>query len=230
MNKILVGAVIACLAASVVYKRWATAYTLKKLYRLRQGEESGPFMEALDSDLVRFHFSEFTRAFMKLKYWIGREAHGEVQALIPAFRDMKCSPREQTALYAELFGYTLEQGDYGKAQEYQKQLERLLEGRTDRRSEAIRREAWQLKRIYLDRDVSAIPELEEALGAIAQMAPGSAAAEAEAVICYRLAKLYYAKGEESRVTDYLQRALSCTASGPSRRKLEQALEDHSILK
>lgn len=221
MNKILMGLVIVCLIASVVYKRWAVSYTLKKLYRLRQAKDSGPFIEAVDSDLVRFHFSPFTRAFMKLNYWIGRENHGEAQALIPVLESMKCSAREQTALYSKLFGYCLEQRQYDAAREYQKKLEQLLKGRTDRRSAQIRQEVSQLERIYLKRDVSAIPELEAALE--------EAAGETQAVLCYRLAKLYYAKGEEDRAADYLQRACSCTSNGPARRKLEEAVKDHSTL-
>ncbi len=221
MNKILMGLVIVCLIASVIYKRWAVSSTLRKLYRLRAGEDSGPFMEAVDSDFVRFHFSEFTRTFMKFNYWISREAHREAEALIPAFASLKCSVREKTALYSKLLGYTLEQGQYGAAQGYQKQLEQLLEGRTDRRSAAVRQEVRQLERVYLKRDISAIAELEAALAA--------ASGEAKAVVCYRLARLYCAKGEEDRVSEYLRMALESTASGPARRKLEQAISDHTIL-
>lgn len=221
MNKILMGLAAFCLVASIVYKRWAVSYTLRKLYRLRQMEDSRPFIEAVDSELARFHFSKFTRTFMKLNYWIGREAHEEVQVLIPVIESMKCSAAEQTALYSKLFGYTLEQGQYGAAQEYQKKLEALLKGRTDRRSAAVRQEVDQLERVYLKRDVSAIPELEAALD--------TAAGETEAVICYRLAKLYYAKGDEDRTAEYLKRACRCTSNGPAKRKLEQAARDHSIL-
>lgn len=221
MSKILMGLVIICLIASMIYKKWAVTSILRELYRLQAAEDSVPFMKVLDSDFARFHYSEFTRTFMKLNYWIGREAYGEADGLIPAFESMKCSPGEQTALYSKLLGYALEQGRYDAAQSYLRKLEQLLKGRTDRKSYAVLHEIGQLERVYLKRDTSIIPELEAALAA--------ADGEAEAVICYRLAKLYCAKGEHDLVSEYLRRALGCTVSGPAKRKLEQAMGDRSIL-
>ncbi len=222
MNKILMGLVIICLIGSVLYKKWASSYTLKKLYQLRAAGDSEQFIRAVDSDFASFHFSAFTRGFMKLNYWIGLENDREVEALVPALEAVKSTPRDKIALYSKLFGYALQRGRSDEAVRYQKELEQLLKNRTDRQSAAMRREVRQLDQIYLKRDVSVIPELEESLA--------GADGETEAVVCYRLAKLYYAKGDENRVAEYLQRAYRRTAGVQSRRHLEQAISDHSILK
>ncbi len=210
-----------CLAASVIYKKWAVNYALKQLYQLRVQGDSEQFIRAVDSDYIKFHFSPFIRAFMKLNYWIDKGEDGEAEALLPTLKSLKCVPRDRTALYLRLLSYALDRRQHQRAQEYLAELQELLKDRRDRKSVAIKREIQQVDGVYFKKDTGLIPELERAL----EHTQG----ENASVLCYRLSKLYHAKGDDSRASYFLEHALHQTQQGSSQKVLEAALEDYSLL-
>lgn len=222
MNKFWLLLLLAALiVASLFYKRWAVNYGLKRLYALRASGDSGQFLQALDSSYIRLHFSPFARQFMKLNYWIDKGADEEVEQLLPTFEELKCSDKDRTAFYAKALGYVLEKGQYRQGAEYINKLEALLKDKTDPQSEAMKLELRQLDAIYLKKDLTMIPVLEQVLE--------QAGGENASVICYRLARLYRAKGDETQTDRYLEQALRLTKQEPSQKALRAAKKDHSLL-
>ncbi len=222
MNKLwlllLLGGLI---VASLFYKRWAVNYGLKRLYALRNAGNSEEFLQAVDSSYIRLHFSPFARQLMKLNYWIDRGENGKVEELLPTFEELKCSQKDRITFYSRALGYTLEKGRPQQAREYMDKLESLLKDKTDPQSQAIKLELGQLDGIYLKKDTSLIPVLEQLL----EQTKG----ENASVICYRLARLYHAKGDPVQTDRYLDRALSLTGQEPSRNALRASMKDHSLL-
>lgn len=221
MSKFLIPLVIVCLAASVIYKRWAVSYALKRLYRLRVQGDSEQFIRALDSAYIKLHFNSFSRAFMKLNYWIDSGKDEEAEALLPALESLKCRPKDRIALYTKLLGYTLDRRQYQRAEEYLSKLQELLKDQRDPESIAMKQELQQVDRVYFKKDVTLIHELEQAL----EQAQG----EQASVLCYRLSKLYHAKGDRAQTDRCLNHALRQSRHGPSRKALEAAMKDHSLL-
>ena len=146
---ILIVAVILCLAVSIIYKRWANSYALRKLYELRKSEDSEQFIQAVDSSFIRLQFSEFTRTFMKLNYWIYRDEEAEVEALAPAFDSVRSTPQDKAALDFAMFEYTLLKHRYDRALAYREKLEGLLKDRTDKKSAFVKEEVERLSRLHL---------------------------------------------------------------------------------
>lgn len=222
MNKLwlllLLGALI---VASAAYRRWAVNYGLKRLYTLRRAGDSEGFLQAVDSSYIRLHFSPFARQLMKLNYRIDRGEDREVEELLPAFETLRCSDKDRTALYTRMLGYTLDRRQYDRAREYAGQLRGLLEGKKDPQSQALSLELEQLEGIYLRKDTALIPVLEQVLE--------TAEGENASVLCYRLARLYHAKGDEGETDRYLERALGLTGQELSRKALRAARQDHSLL-
>lgn len=221
MSKFLIALVIISLVTSVIYKKWAVNYALKQLYQLRAQGDSKQFIRAVDSDYIKFHFSPFSRAIMKLNYWIDKGESEEVEALLPTLKSLKSTPKDQIALYVRLLGYALDQRQYQRAEDCLAKLQELLRDRRDRESIAVKREIQQVDRVYFKKDAALIPELEQAL----EQAQG----ENASVLCYRLSKLYHAKGDTAETERYLDQAFRRTQHGPSRKVLEAAMGNHSLL-
>ncbi len=222
MNKYWLLLLLAALiVASILYRRWAVNYGLKQLYVLRNAGDSEKFLQAVDSSYIRLHFSPFARQFMKLNYWIDRGEDKRVEELLPALEKEKCSDKDRIAFYSRALGYTLDKRQYGRAEEYMGKLGALLQNRNDPQSKALELELEQLDGIYLRKDAALIPVLEELL----EQTQG----ENASVLCYRLARLYRAGGQEERTGEYLERALRLTEQGPSQKALRAAIKDHSLL-
>lgn len=222
MNKYWLLLLLAVLiAASILYRRWAVNYGLKQLYVLRNSGDSEKFLQALDSSYIRLQFSPFARKFMKLNYWIDKGEDHQVEQLLPELEEEKCSDKDRVAFYSRALGYALDRRQYRRAEEYMDRLGSLLQKRNDPRSKALRLELEQLRGIYLQKDTALIPVLEELLT--------QTQGENASVLCYRLARLYRAKGEEERTGEYLERALRLTEQGPSQKTLRAAIKDHSLL-
>lgn len=222
MNKLwlllLFGALV---IASVLYRRWAVNYGLKRLYALRNAGDSEAFLQAVDSSYIRLHFSPFARQLMKLNYRIDRGEDREAEALLPGFEKLKCSDKDRIALYTRVLSYALDRREYERAREYMEKLRGVLRDKKDPQSQALSLELEQLDGIYLRKDPALIPVLEQLLE--------SAGGENGSVLCYRLARLHHAQGDEQETDRYLEQALKLTAQGPSQKALRAAKKDHSLL-
>lgn len=145
MNKYLIIAVMLCLIASILYKRWAMSYALKELYAIRKTGDGERFIQAVDSGFMKLQFNVFTREFIKLNYWIDRNDHEEVKELLPVLERLKAKPAQEIALYYKLYEYALKNGWSGEVESYGWHLEGLLQHNRDRESMRIKKEIINAK-------------------------------------------------------------------------------------
>lgn len=127
MSKYLLIAVILCLIAEVLYKRWAITYGLRELYTIRKTKDDERFIQTVNSGFIKLQFNAFTREFMKLNYWIERDNNREVKNLLPVFEQMKIKQEQEIALYYKLYEYALKGGRRNEVESYGQHLEVLLQ-------------------------------------------------------------------------------------------------------
>lgn len=157
MGKYFFAILLVCMAASVIYKRWAETYALRELYALRseamrqaagaadrQGaaefaEADDCFIRALESGFMRLQFGVFTRTFMKLNYFVDRDNEQKVRDLVPVFGTMKLKPDEEIALYYKLYEYGLKKGWREDVENYSRHLEMLLKNHHNGTSVRVKR-------------------------------------------------------------------------------------------
>lgn len=220
MNKtlqwILIVAVIA-LAGSFMYKQWATNQALRKIYAASKSASLSEYMDILDSNFTRFYFSDYTRQIMKLNYLISKKKDQEIHDLLPSFQTVKMTDKEKAVLFSKMFGYYIENGNIEKAVPIRNRLETILKDAKDKESLSIRQEVEQVASIYIDHNTDYIPILQE-------YDAQTDNAEMKAVYCYRLAKLYYYKGDETAVKENLQKAKNLTKNSELKSRIEEMIQ------
>jgi hypothetical protein len=207
----IIGAAAAVILAAV-YKRWATHQALNKLYEVQRNGSAEQFMDALDSDMARFYFRDFTRKMMKLNYWINRNDPARIRQVIEEFRSVKMSDQEKIQLFSRMFGYYVENGCEEKARPIYLRLQKLLKAQKGRQAKALQGEIQQVAAVYLEHDASYIPILQE-------YANSSSNSGQKTVYLYRLAKLYDYHHQRDAALQCLKQAVQVAQEENEKKKL-----------
>jgi len=209
----------ACLAASLAYQHWAQGDALRKLYGFRAHGAPGDFLKALDTPYIRMHVTQARRDLMKLGYLIDQGDYQGAETCYGHAMVLKgLRPDDRLALQDRMLGYYLDRKKYDQAAGCIADLEKGLAGRHDPAAVNRLDEVRHLKAVYLDRDVSLIPDMEQMLGLVS-------IDETKAVIAYRLAKLYHFSDDDARARAYIKQASGLTSDGRSRAVLRTVLTD-----
>ena len=179
------------------------------------------YQEMLKSKRLRLVLRRSTLTLLELEgyYYIRDEDRAQQTATI--LENMKLSSSEQFTFYQKALCFSVSLGKVNDSTEYLQKLENLLKNQTNPKFIAILEDARLLVGVYINKDVSLLPELER----LEKQQTGTQ----KGLTQYRMAKLYYYKGDVERTVAILkqsERNLEGTVWYPL---VQQALVDNSEL-
>lgn len=223
MNKVIfVLLLVASIVGSIAYQRKVTRDLMNRLYKYKKERNRQAFMEQADSPIMKIVFSKFNVELMKLNYDLDFGNYNNAKNQFEKFNGMRLNNQNKIALNLRMFHAALEAKDYSLASAIKDSLIPLLKKQQDQQSKLLLGEVIQLDRIYLQKDVSLIDELKQAL-------EESEDDVIKNLLCFRIAKLYHFSHDEERVDFYLKKALSYAVNEENKRSLKALIKNHEGL-
>lgn len=186
---------ILCIVGTYLYQRWAQKQFLQKLYEIRKTGKPEEYLAALDSRYAKLNLSDGARLQMKVNYCIQNDREEDVQKLADSMDGMKLSLNEKAEILFQIFGYYVQKDNSKECGRYKTMLDQILEHPETQEQELIKGETEQMYRVFIQKDVNMIPDLEETLADIQNP-------EVKMVICTRLAYLYRLLGLNEKAESY----------------------------
>ena len=215
-------ALIICVVLTFFYQKKVQGDLLKKLYVYKANHDQEGFMNTLDSSYTRFVFSKFTIEFMKLNYYLDHHDYLQAKEQFKKFNNMKLNDRNAIALNTRMFNGALEAKDVTLASNIKKVLMPILEKQKEENYKLIYGEIEQLDKIYIQKDVSIIPDLLEVLDVCKDD-------NIKSLLCFRLAKLYHYQKNDNEVNKYLSLAEKYSTTVENKESMRNLMKDHSGL-
>lgn len=223
MNKVFfVLLLIASIAVSIAYQRKVTKDLLNRLYKYKKERNRQAFMELANSPIMKIVFSKFNVELMKLNYDLDFGNYDDAKHQFEKFNGMRLNDQNKLALNLRMFHSALEAKDYSLAGAIKEVLIPILKKKQDQQSKLLLGEVIQLDKIYLQKDVSLIDELKDAL-------EESKDDGIKNLLCFRIAKLYHFSQDEGQVDIYLKQAFKYACNEENKRSLEALIKDHKGL-
>lgn len=223
MNRATIIGIIFILAVciSFLYQKKVQNDLLKELALLKSQKKRNEFMRLIDSK-ARFNFSKFTTEFMKFNYECDFGTYESIKEQYQKFKDIKMNNQNLIALNLKMFHCSIQAKDYKYASSIMEILVPILKKKKDENSEIILGEIEQIKKIYIDKDVSLISDLEKAMEECEEN-------NIKALLSFRLAKLYHYQGDKEKVNAYLECAKTYNANPDNVKTMEYIMKHHQEL-
>lgn len=195
---------------------------LQELYQ----RDVGLYLERLENNRrLALVFRRPVLLLYRLKGYMKAGRDEQIRSTIAQLDGMRLAPRDELQFLQDRLSYFVSVRDRDEALASRDKMIRLLERtKADReeRYQKILRDADQIVRVYLDRDVSLLPELVREAGE-------TAASAQRGILQYRAAILYHFAGDEEKTEIYLKRASKNLKNSYYSVMIKEALEDHTAL-
>lgn len=224
MNKefIVIIALVICVVVTYFYQKKVQNDLLNQLYELKKNKDEKGFIDLLNSAYCKFVFSKFTLEFMKLNYYLDEKQYQKAKSLLKNFNGMNLKYKDMIALNLRMFNSAIEAKDYALASNLKEILLKALNKKADENSKVIAGEIIQIDKIYIQKDVTLLDDLLEALDQCEEDSIKS-------LLSFRIAKLYHYMNQEDKVDQYLKNALAYSNNAGEKQSLQALMKDHSGL-
>lgn len=222
-NYVLMGIlVVSSVVIPYLYQNHIRNKLLRELYSYKINKQQKEFFELLDSFQSKFCLSTFTILFMKFNYYMDSNEYDKAKILYKEIEKQKMNNQNEVALKLKMFYSSVEKKDYEMAKNIKNSLMLALSKYKGKDSETIKGEVEQIDKIYLQKDVSILPELVEAFDNADEDA-------IKGLLCFRIAKLYHVINDEDSVNKYLNLAKHYTLNENAKKSLDHIIRNHGEL-
>lgn len=179
------------------------------------------YLQLLENRHLRLLFSEASLQHMRLQAYLVQEQDAACEQLFRQL-DGRHLPRGERIEYAaEKLQYYTQRKQTEPARQALAEIHALIKDGASEKDLAIREDADMICRIYIEKDASAIPVLQEQLKTQGNYM--------RAVSLYRMARLYHAGGNDPQAQDCLEKALPLSKGGTYEKLIAQSLGNLSLL-
>lgn len=179
------------------------------------------FESKLNSALSRLVLRPGTAALLGLEGAIYFGDGDGVMAAAASLEKLRLKAGERLSWYRKMLAFAVTSGNKKLAGDYLQRMEQLLASEKDPDLQKVLEDARLLVGVYLSRDTSLIPALEQ----LAEQQKGSRKGLSQ----YRLAKLYHYSNKPEKATAALRLAEENLEGSPWQQVARRALEDVTVL-
>lgn len=221
-TSIMIVLIAVCVIVPYGYQNYLRNKLLRQLYELKTKNQQEAFMKLLDSFQSRFCLSAFTILFMKFNYYLDAGKYEDGKQIFPDIMSLKLNTKNAVAAKLRMFSSSIQNKDYEYANEIKNSLMSSLNAYRGKNAEVIKGEVEQIDKIYLQKDVTILPNLVEALESTNDQT-------VKELLCFRIAKLYYVINDGDAVNKYLDMAYNYAKNEQSKLSIKHIIENHSEL-